>query len=276
MAKLIWDRDGERLYETGVCHVVLYPKQTVTTPFGTVVSRYGPGVAWNGVTSISVSPSGGEPQAVWADDAKYLNLLSAEELNLTIEAYTYPDEFRECDGSREIVEGMHIFRQKRKEFALSFETKVGNDQKGTAYGRKLHLVFGCLAAPAERSNQTISDSPEAMTMSWSVTTSPKTMANGKNVSYMVIDSTKTPGSSFLDAERILHGGDETIDGYIFEDFGFEPELPYPDDMARYLAGAEANAAAGRSRERYSFVWSTGDGQIAAIRDDVTGRYLYTA
>ena len=274
MAKLIWDRDGERLYETGVCHVVLYPKRRIATPFGTTEDIYGPGVAWNGVTSISVSPSGGEPQPLWADDVKYLNLLSTEELTLTIEAYTYPDEFGTCLGILEPVKGMSVFQQKRTEFALSFETKIGNDLKGTSYGRKLHMVYGCLAAPAERGHQTISDSLEPITMSWTITTSPKTLADGRNTAIFILDSTKTGPRTYSYMHGILQGRDNEIEGFTFSDHGFDAELPYPDDVVRYMAQVQDLETEGRMNERYSVVYDSSDNHILAVREDNTGRYLY--
>lgn len=273
MAKLIWDRDGERLYETGVCHVVLYPKNTIVTPFGQTLNRYGPGVAWNGVTSISVSPSGGEAQPVWADDLKYLNLVSAEDLSLTIEAYTYPDEFKACDGIFEPVPGVSVFAQKRREFALSFETTVGNDLLGLDYGKKLHMIYGCRVQPAERGHQTISDSPEPTTMSWTVSTTPKTMANGLRTAYLVLDSSKTGGISYAAIERILQGDDGVIDGFIFDDYGYTPELPYPDELTGYLQSAQEAESTGRPTG-FSVVYSSRDNGIRAIREDLSGRYLY--
>ena len=274
MSKIVWDRSGERRYETGIRHVVLYPKRIITTPFGTTEGYYGPGVAWNGISSISVSSSGGEPQAIWADDGKYLNLLSSEEVSLTIEAYTYPDEFRECDGSLELVEGLAIFQRKRKEFALSFETVEGNDEKGLDYGVKLHVVYGCLAAPTERSRTTINESPEPMTMSWSVSTSPKTMSDGTNVVTMEARSSRMSSFGFRELQDILQGMDDPF-GALPEGFSFPAFLPYPDGLIEAILSAEEAEEEGLTGERYSFIYDPSAGNaVMAIRDDTTRQLYY--
>lgn len=199
---LEWDKTGERLYETGVDRVVLYPiKDTITDQ----TDPYDAGVAWNGVTGISQSASGGEPSPLWGDNIKYLNLISAEEASLSIEAYTYPEEFEECDGSREIVEGAIIGQQPRKMFGLSYRTLIGNDQKQTDFGYKLHLVYGCLASPSDRSYATVNDSPEAISFSWAVTTTPVDVTGFKPTSIITVDSTKTTAAKLAALESILYG-----------------------------------------------------------------------
>ena len=163
MAKIVWDKTGERLYETGVKNGVLYVQEGGT---------YGKGVAWNGLTAVTESPSGAEATPLYADDIKYLNLLSTEEFGATIEAYTYPDEFAACDGSAALVDGVMIGQQARKTFGLCYRTTIGNDTNGNDYGYKLHIIYGALAAPSEKAYATINDSPEAITFSWEVTTTP--------------------------------------------------------------------------------------------------------
>lgn len=213
---LEWDKAGERLYETGVDRVVLYPiRDTISDP----TDPYDAGIAWNGVTGISQSASGGEPTPLWADNIKYLNLISAEEAALSIEAYTYPDAFEECDGSREIVEGAVIGQQPRKMFGLSYRTLIGNDQKQSDYGYKLHLVYGCLASPSDRSYATVNDSPEAISFSWSVTTTPVEVAGFKPTSIITVDSTKTAVAKLAALETILYGTAGTTP--------VNPKLPLP-------------------------------------------------
>lgn len=213
---LEWDKAGERLFETGVDRVVLYPiKDTITN----ASDPYDVGVAWNGVTGISQTASGGEPSPLWADNIKYLNLMSAEEVGLSIEAYTYPDEFEACDGSREIVTGASIGLQPRKMFGISYRTLVGNDQKQTDYGYKIHLVYGCLASPSERSYATVNDSPEAISFSWSVTTTPVEVTGFKPTSIIIVDSTKTTAGKLAALETILYGSSGTG--------GASPKLPLP-------------------------------------------------
>lgn len=234
MARIIWDADADRIYETGVSKCVLYPKTAAN-------GGYDNGVAWNGITSISESPSGGEPQAIYADDIKYLNLLSNEELGLSIEAYTYPDEFAVCDGSASLLAGLTIGQQKRKEFGLCFKTVVGNAEEGNDYGYKLHIIYGCLAAPAERGHQTINDSPEAMTMSWSVSTTPVsfsiTQDNNtvvKTTAQIVIDSSKMDASGLAklkDLEDILYGTDSGSG----TGSGSDPRLPLPAEVFQTLS-----------------------------------------
>jgi hypothetical protein len=164
MAKLVWDKSGERHFETGVNQGVLYPQD--------VAGAYPKGVAWNGLTAVTESPSGAEATAVYADNTKYLNLISAEDFGATIEAYTYPDEFGACDGSAELTAGVKAGQQGRKAFGLCYRTAIGNDIEGNDHGYKLHMIYGAMAAPSEKAYQTINDSPEAITFSWEVSTTP--------------------------------------------------------------------------------------------------------
>ena len=215
---LTWNNEGERFYETGVKKTVLYLKENKNVE----QKPYAKGVAWNGVTSISESPSGAESTALYADDIKYLNLLSNEEFAASIEAYTYPDEFAECDGSAELVKGVSIGQQPRKQFGLCYRTAVGNDVDGTEKGYKLHLIYNCLAAPTEKSYATINDSPEAITFSWDISTTPVEIAGHKPTAVVTIDSTKLDekGKTKLTAlEDILYGKDTT-----------DPRLPLPDEI----------------------------------------------
>ena len=206
MAKLTWDNTGERFYETGVKNVALYVFDNSSG-----AKKYKDGVAWNGVTAISESPSGAEPTALYADDKKYLNLLSAEEFAASIEAYTYPDEFAECDGSASLAEGFTIGQQARSKFALAYKTTIGNDEAGNSLGYKLHIIYNCLAAPSEKSYNTINDSPEAITFSWEISTTPVTFTiDGKEYSTacVTIDSRTADPSKLAALETKLFGGTE--------------------------------------------------------------------
>lgn len=194
--RLNWDNAGERLFETGVRNGVLYP-------FGE--NKYGKGVAWNGLTAVTESPSGAEATALYADDMKYLNLMSAEEFGATVEAYTYPKEFEACDGSAEVSEGVTIGQQERKTFGMSYRTVIGNDLEGNEHGYKLHLLYGALAAPSERAYSTINDSPEAITFSWEVSTTPVNVPDRKATSLLTIDSTKCDKAKLKQLEDILYG-----------------------------------------------------------------------
>ena len=223
MSRITWDDTSKRLYETGVKMGVLYPIQ----PEGT----YTKGVAWNGLTAVTESPSGAEATALYADDIKYLNLMSNEEFGATIEAYTYPDEFAECDGSAALAKGVMIGQQKRKTFGLCYRTTLGNDVEGNDYGYKLHLVYGCLAAPSEKAYSTINDSPEAITFSWEVSTTPVAVTGFKPTSQITIDSTKVDPSKLSSLENVLYG--TNADG----DTGAEPRLPLPDEVATLMGEA---------------------------------------
>lgn len=201
MAKLEWDKTGTHYFENGVDHGVLYPKSDSEVS-GSVA--YGDGVAWNGLTSVTQSPEGAEPSAVYADNIKYLSLLSVEEFNATIEAYTYPDEFAACDGSASLGEGVTIDQQARKTFCLSYRTKIGNDVNNDL-GYKIHIIYGCLAAPSERAYETVNDSPEAMTLSWEISTTPVVVTGFKPTSHLVIDSTKVKPAALKAIEDALYG-----------------------------------------------------------------------
>lgn len=214
MSKLVWDQTGERLYETGVRNGVLY------IPTDGVYSK---GVAWNGLTAVTESPSGAEATPLYADDIKYLNLISAEEFGATIEAYTYPEEFAECDGSASLADGVYIGQQVRKTFGLSYRTVVGNDTEGADYGYKLHLIYGALAAPSEKAYATINDSPEAITFSWEVTTTPVSVNGFKPTASITIDSTKADTAKLAELEAILYGSESE-----------EARLPLPDEIATLM------------------------------------------
>ena len=212
--KITWDKSGERYYETGVKRGVLYVMDK---------GAYGNGVAWNGLTAVTESPSGAEASPMYADDIKYLNLYSAEEFAATVEAYTYPDEFAECDGSAEIAPGVTIGQQKRKTFGMCYTTVIGNDTDGNDYGYKIHIIYGANAAPSEKAYATINDSPEAITFSWELTTTPVEVAGHKPTASLTIDSTKTTPEKMKAIEDILYGTESQ-----------EPRLPLPSEIAELL------------------------------------------
>lgn len=216
MSKLIWDLTGERFYETGVEKGVLFPY---------VNNAYSTGVVWNGLTSVSESPSGAEPTPLYADNIKYLNLVSSEEFGATIEAYTYPDEFAACDGSAEIATGVAIGQQKRSMFGLSYVTKIGNDTNGAEHGYKIHLIYGALASPSEKGYSTVNDSPEAITFSWEVSTTPVEVPGFKPTASVTIDSTKVKDSELAALEKILYGSNDQG-----ETLGTEARLPLPEEL----------------------------------------------
>lgn len=215
MTKLVWDETGKRLYETGVKNGVLYPQD----PAG----AYPKGVAWNGLTAVTQSPSGAEATPLYADDMKYLNLYSAEEFGATIEAYTYPDEFAECDGSAELAKGVMIGQQPRKSFGLAYKTVIGNDIKNNKYGYKLHLIYGAMASPSEKAYATINDSPEAITFSWEITTTPVSVTGFEPTAYIEIDSTKADPTKLAKLEEKLFGSATE-----------EPTLPLPGEVATLM------------------------------------------
>lgn len=197
MSKLVWDKTGEKMFETGVDHGVLYP-------YDTAQKKYGNGVAWNGLTAVNESPSGAEATPLYADNIKYLNLMSAEEFGASIEAYTYPDEFAQCNGEAELAAGVTVGQQKRSMFGLAYRTKVGNDVD-TELGYKLHLIYGALAAPSEKAYSTVNDSPEAITFSWEVSTTPVEVAGLKPTASLIIDSTKVDAAKLALLEDALFG-----------------------------------------------------------------------
>lgn len=215
MSKLVWDQSGKRLYETGVDHGVLYPIQT-----GGVYSK---GVAWNGLTAVTESPSGADVSDIYADNMKYLGLVGAEKFGATVEAYTYPDEFAECDGSVELVKGATIGQQNRKVFGMVYRTVIGNDVDGNEHGYKLHLIYGATAAPSEKAYNTINEDPEAITFSWELSTTPVNVTGHKPTASLTIDSTKADPTKLAELEKILFGDTET-----------EPRLPLPDEIAQLL------------------------------------------
>lgn len=198
MTRLVWDATGEHFYETGVKNGVLYVQEN---------GAYPAGVAWNGLSSVSEKPSGSEANPIYADDMKYLNLFSAEEFGATVEAYTYPNEFAQCDGSATLATGVEIGQQTRKTFGMCYRTVFGNDTELNEYGYKLHMIYGAKASPSEKSYQTINDSPEAITLSWEVTTTPVTVAGFKPTASLVITSTEANAAKLKDLEAILYGTD---------------------------------------------------------------------
>ena len=216
MSKLVWDETGKRFYETGVNKGVLYPQE------GGV---YNKGVAWNGLTAVTESPSGAEATPLYADNIKYLNLMSAEEFGATIEAYTYPNEFAACNGEVELAAGVSIGQQKRTPFGLAYQTKIGNDVD-SELGYKIHLIYGALAAPSEKAYATVNDSPEAITFSWELTTTPVEVEGFKPTASIVIDSTKVEASKLAALEAILYGSESE-----------EARLPLPNEILTLIGEA---------------------------------------
>jgi hypothetical protein len=217
MSKLKWDQIGERLYETGVDRGVVYPQ---------VAGAYPAGAAWNGLTNVTLTPSGAEATPLYANNHKYLNLMSVEELGGTIEAFMYPDEFAACNGEAALAAGVRLGQQKRTAFGLCFRSLIGNDTEGTAYGYKLHLVYGCLAAPSENANSTVNDSPEGKTMSWEFTTTPVEIEGFEPSASIEIDSTAVDAEKLAALEAILYGTEEK-----------EAYLPLPDEVATLFGQA---------------------------------------
>lgn len=215
MPKLIWDQVGERTYETGVDHGVLYVQKD---------GKYPKGVAWNGIISVSMNPSGAEDNKLYADNIPYLNIKSAEELGVSLECYTTPDEWAECDGTAEIAKGIRVGQQRRSNFGLSYRTKIGNDTDGEDHGYKLHIVYNCSASPSERSYQTVNDSPEAITFSYDISTTPVPFEGYKPTASLEIDSTTIEPEKLAALEKILYGDNE--EG--------EARLPLPDELVSIL------------------------------------------
>lgn len=231
MSKIKWDQIGEKKYKTGVDHGVLYPQKNGTYPKG---------VAWNGLTNVTMSPSGAEDNALYADNMKYLNLKSAEQLGLTIECYMYPDEWAECNGEADLAEGVRLGQQRRNTFGFCFRNKLGNDTEGEDHGFELHLIYGCSSAPSEQANQSVNESPEAATFSYTVSTTPVDVsgvgADGKPfkpVASLTIDSTKCDKVKLAALEKILYGSDGTGEG----DTGSDARLPLPDEIKQLFAAA---------------------------------------
>ena len=215
--KIVWDEVGEKFYETGVDRGVLYPQDKL--------GDYPKGVAWNGLTAITESPTGAEPTPLYADNIKYLNLISVEEFGATIEAYTYPEEFEKCDGSAELKPGVTIGQQPRDTFGLSYRTVLGNDLGGAEHGYKIHLIYGATAAPSDKGYETINDTPDAITFSWEVTTTPVPVTGFKPTASLVIDSTKVTPENLEALETVLYGSAET-----------EARLPLPDEVLTLITG----------------------------------------
>lgn len=221
MSKLEWDKTGEREYETGVSNCALYVRDSKGT--------YPKGVAWNGISSISESPSGAEANPIYADNIKYLNLISVEEYAATIEAFMYPDEFEECDGTKELTPGVTIGQQERKTFGLAYKTLLGNDTDGDAHGYKIHIIYGALASPSEKSHETVNDSPEAASFSWEINTTPVEVTGAKPTASLEIDSTKSDPTKLAALEKILFGSDEGESA--------TARLPLPDEIKTLMTVA---------------------------------------
>lgn len=221
MSKLEWDKTGEREYETGVSNCALYVRDSKGT--------YPKGVAWNGISSISESPSGAEANPIYADNIKYLNLISVEEYAATIEAYMYPDEFEECDGTKELTPGVTIGQQERKTFGLAYKTLLGNDTDGDAHGYKIHIIYGALASPSEKSHETVNDNPEAASFSWEINTTPVEVTGAKPTASLEIDSTKSDPTKLAALEKILFGSDEGESA--------TARLPLPDEIKTLMTAA---------------------------------------
>lgn len=218
-APLEWDNSGDRLYETGISKGVLYPQ---------VGNTYPKGVAWNGLTKVSEKPTGAEANPLYADDIKYLNLISNEDFEASVEAYMYPDEFAECDGSAEIAPGVTIGQQKRKPFGMCYKTILGNDTDGSDYGYKLHIIYGATAAPTEKGYSSVNDSPEAITMSWELKTTPVSVNGFKPTASLTVNSTKVDAKKLAALEKILYGSTEAA-----------ARLPLPDEIAELIGKVAA-------------------------------------
>ncbi len=221
MSRIVWDQTGQRLYETGVEKGVLFPFKS---------GAYQKGVAWNGLTTVTETPSGAEATALYADDIKYLNLMSNEEFGGTIEAYTYPDEFAECDGSSEIATGVVVGQQKRIPFGLSYVTKIGNDTEGTDHGYKIHIIYGALASPSERSYATINDSPEAITFSWEITTTPEKIMHTVDGALVEVPGLKPTACVTIDSTKVAAAKLTQLEDRLYGTANAESSLPLPSDL----------------------------------------------
>lgn len=220
MSKLVWDAVGSRIYETGDDHAVLYPQNADGT--------YAAGVAWNGITAVTQSPSGAESSPLYADNIKYVDLRSAEEFGATIEAYTYPDEWAECDGSKEVAPGVFAGQQSRRSFGFSYRSLIGNDTQQDQYGYKLHMIYNATASPSEKGYQTVNDSPDAITFSWEISTTPITITGFKPTAEITIDSTKVDQAKLTQLENLLYGTENE-----------EPKLPLPDEIVAIFANTSS-------------------------------------
>lgn len=225
--RVTWDDTGNKLYETGVDRGVLYKN---------VSGEYPNGVPWNGLTGVTESPSGAEATSLYANNGKYINLYSAEEFGATIEAYTYPKEFEECDGSVEITEGVTVGQQNRTPFGMTYRTLVGNDSEGQDHGYKIHIFYGATASPSEKAYATINDSPEAITFSWEVTTTPVNVTGKKPTATLVIDSTKVSAKALKAIEDVLYGTDA---GEMGTPEATVPRLPLPDEIVEIITQADS-------------------------------------
>lgn len=260
MTKLQWDQTGKRLYETGVDHGVLYiPDEN---------GVYDNGVAWNGLTTVTESPSGAESNPLYADNIKYLNLISAEEFGATIEAYTYPEEFGQFDGSVSPVAGVKVGQQSRRAFGLSYRTRLGNDVQGSDYGYKLHLIWNATAAPSEKAYSTINDSPEAITFSWELTTTPVTAGDDlKPTAQITIDSTQVDADALAALELVLYGS-----------VGVDPKLPTPVEVLAFFEGTVTAATPVRPTQAgNNLTIPTTTGVVYTVDGEpVTGTYPMTS
>ena len=268
MSRLVWDKVGEHVYETGVDRMVLYD-------YDKTAKKFTNGVAWSGVTAFNESPSGAEPTALYADNIKYLNLISAEEYGASLEAYTYPDEFEKHDGSKELATGVYIGQQDRTPFGLCYRTLLGNDVDGTSYGYKIHIVYNASATPSGKDHQTVNDSPEAANPSWDISTTPVEVTGGKPTATVVIDSTKVDAAALAELEDILYGTANTT-----------PELPLPDEIAAIFGGTASGSVTinthavrmtvGDTRTLTAttvpagktVTWSTGSSSVASVSSGV--------
>lgn len=255
--RLAWDKTGERRYETGVSKGVLYVQSNVGT--------YPTGIPWNGLTAVTESPSGAESNKQYADNQVYVNLLSAEEFGGTIEAFTYPDEFEQCDGTAEVVPGVKIGQQSRKPFGFCYETLIGTDTEGTDAGKKIHIVWNALAAPSEKAYATVNDSPEAMTLSWEISTTPTAIAGYKPVATMTIDSTKISAGKLKKIEDALYGTDVEV-----------AHLPLPDEIVALLSGDDEITPQAPTQSGNTLTIPNQPGVIYSIDGTpVTGTYTLT-
>jgi len=264
MAELEWDKDGERLYETGVDHGVLYPRDDA--------GGYADGVAWNGLTAVNETPSGAEATPQYADNIKYLNLTSNEEFGATIEAFTYPDEFAECDGSAEPTPGVKFGQQPRRGFGFSYRTLLGNDVLGNRYGYKIHLVYGAMAAPSEKARATVNESPEATPFSWEVTTTPTNVGTVAGVNYAPTAHVE------IDSTKVSPAGLAALEDAIYGTAGTDPRLPTPAEVYGFFAGTVTEVTPTKPTQAGNVVTIPTVTGVRYLIDGVvrTGTYTLTA